>query len=321
MFVRFKLSDNLAAPMFSPQTIIPTILAQAIAKELYKKYQDQFLCTQYAWWALEAITEQSKTDLLMQREITLTQKQCDTLNSWIKSQVEHHIPLQYLLGSVPFIDCDILVEPPVLIPRPETEEWCLDLIKQLEQLPHQDFRILDLCTGSGCIAIALAKAFPHARIYASDISDAALALAQKNAERNEVNINLISSDLFANIPQDLTFDIIVSNPPYIAEHEWHQLDPSVKTWEDTIALVAPDDGLGMVKQIIADSSMFLDKNSEIASYGIPQLIIEIGHTQGESVKRSFQKAGYKNVEIKKDEYGKDRIAVGYSNNVEQAEAT
>ncbi len=307
--------------MFSPQKIIPSILAQNIAQELHKKYQDQFLCTQYAWWALEAITEQSKTDLLMKREITLTQEQCDTLNSWIKSQVEHHIPLQYLLGSVPFIDCDILVEPPVLIPRPETEEWCLDLIKNLEQISHQDFRILDLCTGSGCIAIALAKTFPQAQIYASDISDAALVLAQKNAERNKVSINFISSDLFASIPSDLTFDIIIANPPYIAENEWHQLDPSVKTWEDTTALVAPDNGVGMVKQIITDSVPFLDRNSEIISYGIPQLIIEIGHTQGEIVKKAFQKAGYKNVEIKKDESGKDRVAVGYSNNVEQTEAT
>jgi release factor glutamine methyltransferase len=257
----------------------------------------------------------------MQREITLTQEQCDKLNHWIKSQVEHHIPLQYLLGSVPFIDCDILVEPPVLIPRPETEEWCLDLIKSLEQLPHQDFRILDLCTGSGCIAIALAKAFPHAHMYASDISDTALALAQKNAERNKVSINLISSDLFTSMPRDLTFDIIVANPPYIAEHEWHKLDPSVKTWEDTTALIASDDGLGMIKQVITDSVAFLDHHSEITSYGIPSLMIEIGHTQGESVQRAFEKADYKNVEIKKDQYGKDRIAVGYINNVEQTKAT
>ncbi len=307
--------------MFSPQTVIPNLLAQQIAQELQKKYQDQFLCTQYAWWALAAITEQSKTDLLMQRKITLTQEQCDTLNSWVKSQVEHHIPLQYLLGSVPFIDCDILVEPPVLIPRPETEGWCLELIKDLEQMPHHDFRILDLCTGSGCIAIALAKTFPQAQIYASDISDQALALAQKNADRNEVSINLISSDLFASIPKDLIFDIIISNPPYVSEHEWRQLDPSVKTWEDTIALVAPDNGLGLIKQIITESIAFLDKNSEMASYDIPQLIIEIGQTQGESVKKAFEKAGYKNVEIKKDEYGNDRIAVGYINNVEQTETT
>jgi len=307
--------------MFSPQIVIPTILVQRIAQELHKKYQDQFLCTQYAWWALEAITEQSKTDLLMQREITLTQEQCDTLNAWIKSQVEHHIPLQYLLGSVPFIDCDILVEPPVLIPRPETEEWCLNLIKSLEQLPHQDFRILDLCTGSGCIAIALAKAFPRAKIYASDISDSALMLAQKNAERNKVNINIIASDLFENIPKNLRFDIIISNPPYITEDEWHQLDPSVKTWEDTTALVAHDDGLGMIKQIITDAIPYLDKNEEMIHYGIPQLIIEIGHAQGQAVKQALQKAGYKNIEIKKDEYGNDRIAVGYIDNVEQPETT
>lgn len=307
--------------MFSAITIQPQILAQQIAQELHKKYQDEFLCMQYAWWALEAITEQSKTDLLMQRELSLTQEQADMLNRWVQSQVEHHIPLQYLIGSVPFIDCDILVEPPVLIPRPETEEWCLNLIKSLEQLPHHEFRILDICTGSGCIAIALAKAFPQATVYASDISEQALALAQKNAEHNEVHINFISSDLFDDIPKDLHFDLIVSNPPYIATDEWRHLDPSVKTWEDSTALVASDNGLGMIKKIITDAIPFLDSSSELISYGIPPLIIEIGHKQGDLVKRAFQKAGYAHGEIKKDSFGQDRIAMGYIKHVEQSSPT
>lgn len=303
--------------MFVPQVVSPHILAQQIAKELHKKYQDQFLCTQYAWWALEAITEQSKTNLLIQREITLTQKQCETLNTWIKSQVEHHIPLQYLLGSVPFINCDILVEPPVLIPRPETEEWCLNLIKSLEQIPHQDIRILDLCTGSGCIAIALAKAFPQANVYASDISEQALTLARKNAAQNGVSIKLISSDLFASIPKELLFDIIVANPPYVAQQEWYQLDPSVKIWEDTTALVAPDNGLGIIKQIITDAAAFLDPHSKIINYAIPQLIIEIGHNQGDRAKKELRRAGYADVAVKKDSSGNDRVAIGYLTHVEQ----
>ncbi len=307
--------------MFSTKPIATHELIQRISQKLHKKYPNQVLCTQYAWWALEAITEQPKSKLLLQKQITLTPEQQDTLECWIKNQVENHIPLQYLLGSVPFVECNILVEPPILIPRQETEEWCADLITDLKKLPNQSFRILDLCTGSGCIAIALAKAFPDAKIYSSDISEHALSLAQKNASYNNVHITFLSSDLFSNIPSDLSFDIIIANPPYISEQEWYQLDPSVKEWEDTNALVAPDDGIGMVKQIITEATAYLNQNPELVKHNIGQLIIEIGHTQGDAVKTLYHEAGFTNVDIKKDLHGNDRIAVGYINNVEQTSRT
>ncbi len=307
--------------MFLSQSIQITKLIQTIAQELHKTYQNQTLCTQYAWWALEAVTEQPKIRLLLQQKITLTQEQQNTLECWIKNQVENNIPLQYLLGSVPFIQSNILVEPPILIPRQETEAWCAELIEDLKQLSNQAFRILDMCTGSGCIAIALAQEFPKATLYALDISEQALALAQKNAEHNNVAITFLSSDLFDNLPSTVSFDIIIANPPYISEQEWHTLDPSVKEWEDTNALVASDNGTGMIKQIVNKALSFLDHNAELQTYNIPQLIIEIGHTQGQAVKNLFHEAKFARVEIKKDIYGKDRIAVGYINNVESTQRT
>ncbi len=296
-------------------------LIQSISKQLCKKYCNKPLCTQYAWWVLEAITKQKKTALLQQESIHLTEQDQATLDAWIKKQVEDNIPLQYLIGSVPFTSCDILVEPPILIPRHETEMWCVDLISKLQKVPNQTFRILDLCTGSGCLAIALAKAFPQAKVYGSDISEHALELAQKNALRNNVSIIFIASDLFANIPKELSFDIIIANPPYISKQEWNQLDPSVKEWEDAIALIANDSGIGIIKQIIDQSALFLDGNSELRQYDIPQVIMEIGHTQGDTVKTLYHKAGFTNVKIQKDLQDNNRIVSGCIQNVESNKKT
>ncbi|EKD48845.1 MAG: hypothetical protein ACD_64C00105G0004 [uncultured bacterium] len=287
-------------------------LVQTIAQQLSDKYCNEQLCTQYAWWALEAIVQKNKSALLAQEHISLTQEQSETLASWIKKQVEDNIPLQYLIGSVPFASCDILVEPPTLIPRQETEEWCVSLIEQLKKIGTQPLRILDLCTGSGCIALSLAKEFPHIKIYASDISDTALALAQKNAQHNNItSIQFLSSDLLQDIPTDLQFDMIISNPPYISSTEWLQVDACVKEWEDPIALLAPEEGLGIVKEIIAQAKNRLQSHDALQDHGIPQLIIEIGYQQGDAVKELFEKEGFCNVAIHKDMQSNDRIVVGY----------
>ncbi len=290
-------------------------LVQTVAQELSSKYHNEQLCAQYAWWVLEAITQQKKTTLLLKRTVQLTPEQHDTLTYWIKKQVEDNIPLQYLIGSVPFAECDILVEPPTLIPRQETEEWCVNFIEKLKKLGNTPLRILDLCTGSGCIALSLAKALPNAEIYASDISDTALALAQKNAEYNKINsVTFLSSDLLQDIPASMQFDIIISNPPYISSQEWEHVDSSVKEWEDPIALLAPDNGLGIVKQVIKEAKTYLQPHEALQQLGIPPLIIEIGYQQGAPVKELFEKEGFCNVTVQKDMQGNDRIVVGYLRN-------
>jgi release factor glutamine methyltransferase len=139
-----------------------------IGNKLRALYDDRMLVKQYAWWILQALTKKKKAELIELRQIELVSEQERLLQEWLEKIIEQHCPLQYILGSVPFCDVDILVEPPVLIPRSETEEWTTNLIDKLKKLPVQDFSILDLCTGSGCIAIALARAFPKAWIVAVD---------------------------------------------------------------------------------------------------------------------------------------------------------
>ena len=171
--------------------------------------------------------------------------------------------------------------------------------------------ILDLCTGSGCIALSLAKEIPSAKLYASDISDTALTLAHRNAKHNNIDtITFLSSDLLQDIPEQMKFDMIISNPPYISSEEWQQVDASVKAWEDPLALIAPDEGLGIVKQVIKEAKQFLRPHSLLQHYHIPQLVIEIGYQQGEQVKTAFEKEGFCNVIVQKDMHRNDRIVLG-----------
>lgn len=288
-----------------------TELINSVTQKLEQKYSNNFLSTQYAWWVVEAITKTKKAALIAQHEITLSSAQQEQLTSWINKQLHEHIPLQYLIGSVPFIDATILVESPILIPRPETENWVAELISRLRTITNQSFTILDLCTGSGCIAIALAKAFPHATIYAVDISQKAIALAQKNARLNQItSIKFLQSDLFESLPVDLHFDMIISNPPYISAQEWQLLDPSVKEWEDQTALVASENGLQIVRKIIEQASTYLHPHPELIAHHLPQLIIEIGYLQGPAVLKLFKENNFYDTVIEKDLQGNDRIVSG-----------
>src|SRR5579872_296069 len=235
-------------------------IVESIAQQLCNTYCDEPLCRQYAWWVLESITHTTKNSLLLQDSIILSPEQANTLNRWIELQVKENIPLQYLIGFVPFAGCEIIVEPPILIPRPETEEWVTNLIALIKKSGTTNFRVLDLCTGSGCIAIAIAKAFPNAAVFATDISKQALMLAQKNAIHNRVSIEFIHADLFTEIPDNLAFDLIIANPPYISAQEWKTLDPSVRMWEDNLALIAPQEGLGLLYSIITTAGNYLQPN-------------------------------------------------------------
>ena len=277
---------------------------------------DEILSQQYAWWILQAICGMTKTELIMHDTMMLSIHQQEQLNEWIHQLVHDHMPLQYLIGSVPFADCDILVQIPTLIPRPETEEWCLHIIEHLQLLNNKKIKILDIATGSGCIAIALAHHVPLAEIVATDISDSALALTEQNIEHNKsMNVTCIKSDLFASIPCGILFDMIVSNPPYITPAEFTHLDVSVTRWEDHKALMADDDGLAIIKQIIAQAPQFIQDNKEMKNKNVPQVIIEIGYAQGTAVKNIMEDAGYNDVRVHKDLEGKDRFVTGRVDNV------
>jgi release factor glutamine methyltransferase len=166
-----------------------------------------------------------------------------------------------------------------------------------------------MCTGSGCIAVALAQAFPKATVYAVDNNPEALKLTKENALLNNcTNIITVESDLFENL-NGLTFDCIVSNPPYVTEEEWETLDPVVKNWEDPHALVSYDYGLGIIKKIITEAAKRLNKDPEFAQREVPQLLLEIGETQGVAVADLMLAAGFVPT-IHQDDAGKDRFVTG-----------
>ncbi len=290
-------------------------LIHSISQQL-QTIHDQQIAQQYAWWLLEKLTQKSKTDLITQKTINLDLTQKQQLQTWLDQIINEYKPIAYILGDVPFGDLMIQVKPPVLIPRPETEEWVINLIDEIKKSGAQNLRVLDMCTGSGCIALLLAHALPDAHIYAVDIADEAIALAQKNKQLlNIANVTIVQSDLFAQLPENITFDLIVTNPPYITDEEFEQLDTSVKDWEDKRALYAAENGTAIIKQIIARAPHYIKQNEIFKLHNIKQLYIEIGWQQSKAVEKLMQNNGYNAITTLKDSAQKDRVVSGRVDNV------
>ncbi|MGN8225817.1 peptide chain release factor N(5)-glutamine methyltransferase [Gracilimonas sp. BCB1] len=185
-------------------------------------------------WLLSDVLSVKRLDLYLIYDRPLTAEELDELRPLVKRRATHE-PLQYITGHTDFHDVQILVEPGVLIPRQETEElvaWILELHPRGEALT-----VLDVGTGSGCIPVALKKARPDWDVFASDISDKALSIAKKNAAHSEVDITFAKDDLFNPVAfSDRSFDLIISNPPYILHNEKSVLDKEVKDYEPEEAL-------------------------------------------------------------------------------------
>lgn len=281
-------------------------LVHSLTQELLPAYDGNVhMAEQNAWYLLEKATGLGRTSFIAHPEYTLTPGQYDKLMEWVKEITESNKPIQYILGTVPFLDLTIQVMPPVLIPRPETEEWCATLIEYLKRTNLRELTILDLCTGSGCIALALAQAFAKSTVYASDISPQALDLAQKNADLNHIsNVIFTLSDLYTEY-KNIKFDLIVANPPYITAEEYNSLDASVAQWEDPQALVTEQHGLKIIQKIIEQAPDFLKKSPLL----FPQVWIEIGYQQGFSVSEIFKKYNFE-PKILKDLYKNDRVVIG-----------
>lgn len=291
------------------------MLIALIQKQLLTKFQDA-TCTQYAWWLVEFITHKQELDLISQNDIDWSDQDQKKLEDALDNLINKDMPLSYLLGSTPFCGLDILTRPPVLIPRPETEEWTANLIDQLQSVRNEPLWILDLCTGSGCIALALADSLPKAKVYGTDIAEYSIALAKENARHNHItNIEFLYSDCFDNIPKEFKFDLIIGNPPYIDQKQWPTLDKSVAQWEDKNALIAPDNGLAIIKRIIDNAPEYLKPNALLQKKNIPQIVLEIDSTQGDAVSTYMKKHAYNQVCIHKDLEGKDRVASGRIDNV------
>ncbi|MBI4348216.1 MAG: peptide chain release factor N(5)-glutamine methyltransferase [Elusimicrobia bacterium] len=214
------------------------------------------------------------------------------------------IPLAYVLGSQEFMGLDIKVSPSVLIPRPETEELVAAAVDLVRRAPAvgRAAQVLDIGTGSGCVSVALAHLLPEAQIVATDISPAALALAEENARRHQLGrrIRIMKADLFH--PGKRTSgwaDVAVSNPPYIPTKELARLEPEVLR-EPRLALDGGPDGLAAIRAIVAEAPADLRPGG--------WLLLEIGHGQGPAVRQFLAKAGYTDIDVRKDAQGVPRIA-------------
>lgn len=268
-----------------------------------------------AWMVVELITLKKRVFYIMNPEYTLPIKDIAKISTIINEHLLYNKPIQYLIGSINFLDLELLTKPPILIPRPETEELCLNLINQLKKIDATyNLSILDLCTGSGCIGLSLAQAFSHATVYASDINPQALHLAQANAVKNKIhNITFIESDLYNNLPKHIKFDLIIANPPYIDKQEWQTLEPQVKDWEDFNALVAPNKGLAIIDKIAQQAQNWLKPSSYSENHLIPSLVLEIGYNQACKVKSLLETYHFNTIEIYKDYLDNDRAVYAYYN--------
>lgn len=205
-------------------------------------------------------------------------------------------PLQYIEGTAPFAHLDLVVDERVLVPRPETE-GLFELAARMVDRPQV---IVDLCTGSGALALALKSRFPGAEVFGTDISGDALDVARLNGERTGLEVNWIEGDLFDPLPESLrgTVDLIVANPPYVADPEFETLPEDVKR-EPRVALTSGPTGLEVVERIGAEVADWLRPGGVVA--------IEISEFQGETAPRLF--AGVQ-VEVRRDLTGRDRYVVG-----------
>ena len=282
-----------------------------LTQQLRSLYDTPDITHTNAVWLLAHITHLSPTAIVTQLDTYhLTAQHTDFMHTCVQQLVHEKKPLQYLLGTVPFGELSLYVEPPVLIPRPETEEWCMQLIETITQRGQIPQIIIDLCTGSGCIALSLAHAFPDSTVYAVDIQPHAIELVTKNMRAARItNCIPVLSDLYDALPP-LQADIIVANPPYISETEYRTLEPHITKWEDPQALVAADDGLAIITKIIAHAPRFLHPVRTDA-HNIPaQLWIEIGATQADAVVRCFLAHHFSSVTVIPDIHCRDRVVTG-----------
>jgi len=249
---------------------------------------------------LEEKQQLKRIDLALNPDLTFSDDEIQLWNS-ILEQLQQEIPIQYLLGKTSFYGLDFEVNATVLIPRPETEELVEWIIKSnLNIQILNDSKILDIGTGSGCIAISLAKNISNAQVFAIDISERALATAKKNAEINEVNVTFIQKNILETEDLEQKFEIIVSNPPYVRELEKQEIKKNVLDNEPHLALFVEDN----------DALIFYRKIAELALKNLSpkgQLFFEINQYLGREMMELLEKMGFKNIELRKDIYGNDRM--------------
>ena len=254
-----------------------------------------------AFVVLEDAFGLSRTDIYLGKDTAFSEDDTIRLKKILR-RLEQGEPVQYVIGTAQFCDLTFRVTPDTLIPRPETEElvgWVASLLPS-----DASCSVLDVGTGTGCIAISLAKQFPRAQVTAWDISEGALAVAQQNAETNGVTVDFCRTDVLEVVNESAAraplSDVlyIVSNPPYICEHERTEMEAHVLDYEPVSALFVPD----------ADPLLFYRALARLGQQlKAAAVLVEINQAYGQETVRMFQSSGYSNVELRRDIYGKDRM--------------
>ena len=254
-----------------------------------------------AFVVLEDAFGLSRTDIYLGKDTAFSEDDTIRLEKILR-RLEQGEPVQYAIGTAQFCDLTFRVTPDTLIPRPETEElvgWVASLLPS-----EAPCSVLDVGTGTGCIAISLAKQFPRAQVTAWDISEGALAVAQQNAQANGVTVDFRRTDVLevvnesaASVPlSDVLY--IVSNPPYICERERAEMEAHVLDYEPASALFVPD----------ADPLLFYRALARLGQQlKATAVLVEINQAYGQETVEMFQSSGYSNVELRRDIYGKDRM--------------
>lgn len=241
-------------------------------------------------------------DIIMHEDASLSPFIKSEIDAILKRLVKHE-PIQYITGEARFHGMEMKVTPDVLIPRPETDELVDIIVSDAGET--EDLRVLDIGTGSGCIAIALARSLRFPPVTAVDISDAALAVARENASNLKANVSFIKEDILTVSPEGI-FDIIVSNPPYIDESEKSGMEPNVLDYEPKIALFVPDDNPLLFYKRIAEIAV-----RKLSPAG--KLYFEINPRHADELSRYLTDCGFDDVQVIRDSFGKLRFIKATNN--------
>ena len=268
--------------------------------QIFKDFEEQLITqgeeAESLSFVYRSLKNLSFTDFIFAIQQEITPKEKEFVES-IYNQLAAHVPAQYIIGHAEFYGMELKVDERVLIPRPETEEL-VEVI--LTENPKPNLSVLDIGTGSGAIALALAKNRPDWCVTASDISPDALNLASENATLQDLKISFKKSDCFEEIAEN--YDIIVSNPPYISRADESEVGLNVLHSEPHLALFAEEDGLAIYRKIAQEAKNHLREGGKI--------YLEIGYKQGHSVPALFRKyLPEKRVRTLKDQFGQDRMVV------------
>lgn len=256
-----------------------------------------------AWYLLEYVTGVSKAMYFAEPERAVSEENADRYIDCIRRRAAH-IPLQHITGEQEFMGYPFYVNEHVLIPRQDTET----LVEEAIQVMRPKMKILDMCTGSGCIVLSILKMcrekyyMTELQGIGADVSEEALKVARENGRRLEVPVTWIQSDLFAKIPEEEKYDVIVSNPPYIETAVIDTLQEEVRLHDPYIALDGKEDGLYFYRRIISEAGKYLKMQGK--------LMFEIGCDQAEAVEELMKNAGYEQITVKKDLAGLDRVVYG-----------